>query len=484
MKDGYLVIDIGTGNVRVAVTDTRGKVLAVERNDVQYIKDDLYPDALYFEPGALWQQIVQLTRTLLKQSDVRIKAVTASSQREGIVLVDAQGGSLIGLSNHDHRGREWESIVQDPHRVYRLTGRYPTSLFSAMKVVGIRERRRDIFEKMTLMLSISDWAQYKLCGVAGYEHSQASETLLYEVEAAQWSEELCDVFGLDKNLLPPLHSSGKILQNVLGEVANVTGLPADTVVVVGGADTQLAIKSTQPSVDDIVIVSGTTTPVVKVSNEFVVDDDERTWTNRHIQEACFIVEANAGVTGLNLQRLKQIFYPNEGYEVMEQELAAATESNCTASLGSLVAQEKTPASTGGFVFDVPVAHNLTRACFVKSAFWDIACAIKENLDTLCEVVDYNKDYLWACGGGFQSKALRQYIADLTGKKLLVREGYRQASVVGGALVCAGALGEKSNATDAAIETVIPQKDSQHAKDYERWKEVRRSFQRSAKEAIA
>ena len=33
-------------------------------------------------------------------------------------------------------------------------------------------------------------------------------------------------------------------------------------------------------------------------------------------------EANAGVTGLNYQRLKKIFYPNESYEVIEQELVS------------------------------------------------------------------------------------------------------------------------------------------------------------------
>ncbi|HVF97392.1 MAG TPA: FGGY-family carbohydrate kinase [Flavisolibacter sp.] len=229
--------------------------------------------------------------------------------------------------------------------------------------------------------------------------------------------------------------------------------------------------------DDIVIVSGTTTPVVKISAGFIVDEKERTWTNRHIDDDCFIVEANAGVTGLNLQRLKGIFYPTESYEQMEKELAALTATNCTASLGSVVSQEKAPAATGGFVFAVPVAHNLTRACFVKSALWDIACAVKENLDCLCEVVNYNKDYLWACGGGFQSNLLCAYIASLTGKKLLLRDGYRQASVVGGALVCAEALGGKMKAQETCITEITPQAGAGYAEDYNRWKQVRSSFQK-------
>ena len=73
----------------------------------------------------------------------------------------------------------------------------------------------------------------------------------------------------------------------------------------------------------MVIVSGTTTPIIKITGEYITDDQERTWTNRHTDERSFILEANAGVTGLNYQRLKEIFYPNEGYDVIEKELTGS-----------------------------------------------------------------------------------------------------------------------------------------------------------------
>src|SRR5690606_29246919 len=132
-------------------------------------------------------------------------------------------------------------------------------------------------------------------------------------------------------------------------------------------------------------VSGTTTPIVKLTGGYVTDALERTWTNRHITETDFILEANAGVTGLNYQRLKEIFYPNEGYDVIEAELARADHSQCIASLGSLIASEKSPLTKGGFIFDAPVSHRLSRSSFVFATLWDIACSIKENYTILCEV---------------------------------------------------------------------------------------------------
>jgi len=484
-QEAYLVIDIGTGNVRVAITSVNGKIICIERDNVHYKKDTLYPDALSFNPDELWAQIITLAEKALQQAPgVSITAITASSQREGVVLIGHEGESLIGLPNHDHRGREWGNTITDTDKalVYKLAGRYPSSLFSALKLTGLKKRHPELHKQMATLVSISDWAQYKLSGVTGYEHSQASETLLYDVAEKSWSKKLCSIFGVSENILPELRLSGTVLDKILPEYSGKLNISPEAVIVVGGADTQLAIKSTQPSIEDIVIVSGTTTPVVKIIDEYTVDQNERTWTNRHIEENTFILEANAGVTGLNYQRLKEVFYPNEDYEVIEKELSELTGSpQCMASLGSLIADEKHPLTKGGFIFDAPVSDQLTRACFVWSALWDIACCVKENYDTLCDVSAYEPDYVWACGGGLQSGILRQFIASLINKKIRLREGYRQASVVGGALICNQVLiknnqaADKNEDADTPVEITYPKDLEYYTSLYKEWKKVRSGF---------
>ncbi|RYE19332.1 MAG: sugar kinase, partial [Sphingobacteriaceae bacterium] len=315
-KEAYIVIDIGTGNVRVAVAATTGEILGIAREDIQYHKDQHYFESIYFDTDQLWHQIIKLASTALSQAqDVHILALTATSQREGIVLLNKDGRSLIGMPNIDHRGREWEHIITDKSRVFQLAGRYPTSLFSAMKIVGIRERRADLWSEFFTFLSISDWVEFKLSGIVHYEHSQASETLLYDVAQKQWSEELCALFNISLNNLPELTASGTLLGKILAAEAATLNISPDAQIIVGGADTQLAVRGTQPDINDVVIVSGTTTPIIKLMNTYITDNDERTWTGRHIDESSFMFEANAGVTGLNYQRLKEVFYPNETYDV-------------------------------------------------------------------------------------------------------------------------------------------------------------------------
>ena len=474
-QDAYLVLDIGTGNVRSAIVTPQGEILGVARADIRYYRDELYPDSIYFKPAELWSQLQQLTAEALKQAgSVSIKATTTTSQREGIVLIDQSGKAMIGLPNIDHRGREWEGTYPDKSRVYQLTGRYPTSLFSAYKLVGIRERRSDLWKELSFFLSISDWAAWELSGIALYEHSQASETLLYDVAAGNWSEELCQLFDISPKLLPPLSQSGSVAATIKKDIAASWGLNADAVVVTGGGDTQMAIKSTCPSVGDVVIVSGTTTPVVKLEGNYLTDQQERTWTSRDIAPDRFVFEANAGVTGLNYQRLKEVFYPNEGYDVIEQELAANAHQHCVASLGSLIAGETKPVIRGGFIFPVPVSHELSRSSFVWATLMDIAFSIADNYKVLAEVSGHSAGYIWACGGGLQSKTLRKLIAAVTGQEVRVRKGFEQASVGGAAMLCNEALGLAVQQEAATPESAAAsdKEAAQYKALYEQWKTTR------------
>ncbi|MBO9618829.1 MAG: sugar kinase [Niabella sp.] len=470
--NAHLVIDFGTGNLRAAVVSVDGSVLGVAREDIPYIRDDRYADSIYFDPQVLWELILDLAATALKQAgSVHILAITATSQREGIVVLDAGGKPIIGMPNIDHRGREWEHLIGDKEVVYRLTGRYPGSLFSAFKLIGLREGRKEWWQQLETFLSISDWVEYMFCGVEHYEHSQASETLLYDVEQRTWSETLCTLFSFPVSSLPPLVGSGTVLGTIRRPLAEALSINPEAQVVAGGADTQLAVLSTRAQAGDLVVVSGTTTPIIKLSAAYELDEQQRTWTGRYIDADSYMVEANAGVTGLNYQRLKKIFYPNEGYDVIENELRSLTDFQCVASLGSLVADEKKPLIKGGFIFNTPVNHELSRAGLVWATLWDIACSIFENYKTLVSISPNEQPYIWTCGGGMESRLLRQFIANLTGKEIRIRDNYRHASVIGGMMCCNTALGIAGEQTDV-YERLQPAVGEQPTQWYNRWKEHR------------
>ncbi|MEI1421636.1 FGGY family carbohydrate kinase [Bacillus cabrialesii] len=475
-QKGYLVFDIGTGNARVAVVSVAGIVQTVEREDIEYSTETLYPDSRYFSPQVLWKQVIRLAKRALSRSrDIDIIGLTSTSQRQGIVLVDQNGDSFLGLPNIDNRGREWEEIIPNQEEIYRRTGRLPTALFSALKLYGLKQRQPSLWEKTASFTSISDWVTYQLSGILTYEPSQATETLLFDVKQSTWSEEMCATFGFSPSILPPLVKAGTMIGTITNEYASELGLSIHAKVIAGGGDTQLAVKSTGAALKDIVIVSGTTTPITKITAE-LDDTKHKAWLNCHTDQEQWLVETNPGITGLNYQKLKQIFYPNESYEVMEEEISAlAHEDNaCVAALGSYLSIEKNALTRGGFLFDAPLSANLKRAHFVRAALQEIAFSIKWNFDILTEVTSFERDYVWVCGGGFQSQALTQYIADLLQKKIYVQEGYHQASVVGAAVVCNETF-QLTEEMSANVRVIEPQDCQVELALYEEWKQTQRFF---------
>lgn len=257
--------------------------------------------------------------------------------------------------------------------------------------------------------------------------------------------------------------------------ADVLGLSERVPVIAGGGDTQLAIKSTHAQPDDIVIVSGTTTPITKITEEALADSQMKAWLNCHTEEGQWLIETNPGITGLNYQKLKAIFYPNEPYSVMEREIASLSNDNvCVSALGSYLTMEKNALTKGGFVFDAPLSQELTRAHFVRAALQEIAFSIKWNFDMLAEISPFSLDFVRACGGGFQSEALTQFLANLLQKKIYKREGFSQASAMGAAMICSEALGVKVERPND-LKVIEPKTDQTDLLLYEEWKHTQRLF---------
>ena len=63
-----------------------GEVTALEREDIEYVTDPLYPDGRYFSPEGLWTQISAMARKVIAKSPhITLIGITSTSQRQGIV---------------------------------------------------------------------------------------------------------------------------------------------------------------------------------------------------------------------------------------------------------------------------------------------------------------------------------------------------------------------------------------------------------------
>ncbi|MBL7757199.1 MAG: sugar kinase, partial [Chitinophagaceae bacterium] len=108
---------------------------------------------------------------------------------------------------------------------------------------------------------------------------------------------------------------------------------------------------------------------------------------------------------------------------------------------------------------------------------DISFSIAENYKILADVSGHDAGYIWACGGGLQSKTLRNMVAAITGNEVRIRNGFEQASVAGAAMLCNEALGE-----DISCKTTEPESSAATGEDadiyrmfYEEWRKTREQF---------
>lgn len=427
MRKGYLVIDVGTGNTRAAVITTGGHVVSQSSIDTKYIQDD--KDSCYFEPQLFWKNIASVVKEVLSKSrDVRIISITATSTRQGAVLLDKNGNAIIGLPNIDNRGAYLEGSIKEDY-VYMMTGKWAVRYFTAFKIVSFFKSHKELARKVYKFTSISDWIGYMFTGVLCYEHTQACETLLYDTEKGGWNSQLCELFEINSNLLPNLVECKNGLGNITAKMADWFGLEKEVVYVVSSGDTQVALQGVNAKIGDLGIVAGTTTPVVLLTDKFVIDKRHRCWVNKYIGKDQFMLETSAGVTGLNYQRFKRNFLGNYSYQEIEQACQGKERPQIVSCLSTIDFETNTPFNKGTFQFQSPLSVDITAIDMAYALILDMAFGIKKNYDVLTDITKHDGRIVGA-GGGLQSPKLCQSIADLTKKELVLMEGYENASLLG------------------------------------------------------
>jgi autoinducer 2 (AI-2) kinase len=123
------------------------------------------------------------------------------------------------------------------------------------------------------------------------------------------------------------------------------------------------------------------------------------------------------------------------YEELEAYYSQITEVRSTASFSSLLFYRKQSLRNGGFFMRSPLQDNVNRFDLMYAVLADIACATYEQLRFLINISGNDPDYIIGCGGGFQSETLCRMIASLCGKSVVLKKGYRQATIQGLVAIC-------------------------------------------------
>lgn len=230
-----LGIDIGTTNTKLKVYDERGNALAETSFPTPLFSDSNGP---YYDAGKLFEALCDAISGFPEKVRKSVTALSVSSFAEVMVGLDAKGRPITRcIPWYDERTKEEaEKLPLDPVFVYETTGLSPHHKYSLYKLLWHYHHEKEVFQSVRVWTSMSGFILFALSGVLSFDYSLASRTMLFDQRKRSWSRKLLELVHLEEENLAPLMPSGVALGWVSKEVASVTGLAPDTLVVTGGHD--------------------------------------------------------------------------------------------------------------------------------------------------------------------------------------------------------------------------------------------------------
>jgi glycerol kinase len=224
-----LALDQGTTSSRAILFDERANILAVAQREYRQI----YPRPGWVEHDAeeIWTtQIGVAAEALAKVPGVEVAAIGITNQRETTVLWDRATGKPLhnAIVWQDRRTAEYcdELRAQGHEPLFRArAGLVLDAYFSGTK---LRWLLRNVDARGNLAFgTIDTWLIWKL--TSGGSHvtdlTNASRTLLFDIHRAQWDDELLDILGVPRSLLPEVRPSSGIVAKTAEGLPIPAGIP-------------------------------------------------------------------------------------------------------------------------------------------------------------------------------------------------------------------------------------------------------------------
>jgi sugar (pentulose or hexulose) kinase/phosphoglycerate dehydrogenase-like enzyme/ribulose-5-phosphate 4-epimerase/fuculose-1-phosphate aldolase/putative sterol carrier protein len=448
-----------------------------------------------------WQALCQIGRDVLARTgagQTDVAGISVTSMRHGMVIIDKDGRVLVATPNKDARAFAESMDLQESRgdEFYQRTGHFPSPVILASRLVWAKNNRHGILESAAVVLTISDWMAYQLCGIAASEPSQAGETCLFDLRQGNWATDIIQSLGLPLSIFPKIVSPGTRLGGLSDSAAQELGLEAGIPVAAGGADTQLGLLGlgiTAPN--QVGVIAGSTTPVMVTTSQPCIDPQKHTWSGMHVIPGIYVVESNAGAMGVSLDWIASILYADSPAPVAALSGDAAKSIPGATGIFSTLGVQIFDATALGLPVDGLTFSAMTtpsgppgRTHFSRAVLEGTAFSVRANTEQALELTQVKPDKIYIGGGMTRSALWTQIVADVFNLPLTV--GCGQSTTGFGAVICAavaaGIYPDLASATSNLVKNthlVEPSAASEaYAELYPSWSNFRQ--QRKAADEIA
>ncbi len=463
--------DIGSQSLKAILVSAEGEICG-EASASYPIE---FPQPAWAEQSALcWLDgMTQAVHSLLAHTGVSPRQVTAiglAAQVDGVVPIDRRGQPLHpAIIWMDRRAEEQCELVGrkiSPHAVLESTGLNLDPSHVAPKIRWLADHKPGVFEKTSHFLLPGSYVAFALTGELGVDYSNASSTLLMDIRTRSWSPEMCRVFDISMQRLPPIYPATQALGVLLPEMAGRLGLTAATRVVLGSGDEHAACLGAGVTRAGLVCdIAGTAEPVCASSQVALLDTSGLVETHCHADPGLWLLENPGFASGANYRWFRDQFAAREAAQAAQEGtdayalLDAAAGTIPAGSEGLIMLPclmgAMTPAwnaSARGVFMGFTLAHR--REHFCRAILEASAYAVRDITDQMRRI-GLAPSEIRLVGGGARSPLWRQIKADVTGLPVSIT-GVTETTALGAAmlaLVGAGILGSLSEGVERMARVV-------------------------------
>ena len=238
-----MALDQGTTSSRCIIFDKLGNMISVAQKEfTQYYP---FPAWVEHDGKEIFSSILEVARLALKHGRIDPKDVAGigiTNQRETTLVWDKKTGEPI------YNAIVWQcrrtsdiidKLVEDGYSdlIKEKTGLIPDAYFSGSKIKWILDNVKGAREKANkgelLFGTIDTWLIYNLTGgkVHVTDYTNASRTMLFNINTLKWDEDLLKLLDIPASLLPEVKPSsyvyGETLKGFFGEPIKISGAAGD-----------------------------------------------------------------------------------------------------------------------------------------------------------------------------------------------------------------------------------------------------------------
>ena len=449
--------DIGSQSAKAVLMSPEGVVIGTASSP--YTMQHPHSSWAEQDPANYREGLAHSIRTVVAQSNVDPREIThlgLSSQVDGVVPIDAHMNPLRSAIIWLDR-RATNQVVRlrasiSARDLFDRTGLNLDASHTAPKLMWLADNEPEIYREAASLPSVGGYAVAWLTGLSIQDHANSSSSLLYDVTSRDWSDELIDAAGLDREKLPAIGRATDVAGYLTVAAAAQLGLTTSCKVIVSTGDDHAACLGAGGVTPGLVIdILGTAEPVGVTSRVAVFDEMRLVETHAHAVDDSYLIENPGFVSGgstlwfaTNILGVSQ----REFFALADSSVPGANGARFIPSLSGSMAPRWNDTMHGAFS-GLSMNHNsadLARAIVEANCF-----AFRDIYDRLLAMG--LADSLRVVGGGSRSRMW------LTAKATLCRTPIsriraEETSATGAAMlagVASGIFSDIENAVERAVE---------------------------------